>query len=85
MNQQQETTSRAQWVRDHYRLEETTDGRWRAVSSGSATHPQTGKVYSWHYEHIDDTREVVCRYAWAHWGHFNHQDETAAFAEIFSY
>lgn len=35
------SAQRRKWIRDHYRLETTEDGRSRAVSSGSAIHSQT--------------------------------------------
>lgn len=69
------TTTRAQYILNNYRLEQTAEG-WRAVSL------YQGRVYSTIER---STREETCRKARCEWGHFNFEDEARAFATIFGH
>jgi hypothetical protein len=77
-----ESTPRARYIREHYRLEQT-GGVWRAVSEHGGVHAQTGKT--WHSRDVIEgpDRGEVTRQARCRWGHFNFEDEAQAFAEIF--
>jgi hypothetical protein len=74
--------SRAQYIRDTYRLEVTKTG-WRAVNDASGINRQTGEPWRVFATIEGVDRATVIRKARAHWGHFNFEDECRAFNEVF--
>ena len=71
---------RAQYIRDHYKLERTADG-WRAVSNHGGI--SNGRAWHSHSEITDSNRATLIARVRREWGHFNFEDEAEAFAEVF--
>jgi hypothetical protein len=76
-------STRAKYVREHYRLERTPDG-WRAVSEHGGINSQTGEPWSSYTEITGPDRDKVVREARCRWGHFNFEDEARAFNAVFT-
>lgn len=74
--------TRAQYIRDHYRLSQLPDGRWEAVSEHGGIHSQTGEPW-YSYTAFRGDRAAVIGEARRQWGHLNFEDEAAAFVQIF--
>ena len=73
---------RSKYIRDHYKLEKTSTG-WRATSKHGGIDPQTGRHWNSKSEITGSTCDDVRRNARIEWGHFNFEDESMAFNEIF--
>lgn len=68
-------STRAQWIKANYSLTQQADGQWVAEVKGCE--------WSEHRRIVGADRAKVVREFSCRWGHFNYQDEAAAFYEIF--
>jgi hypothetical protein len=78
-------TDRAAYIREHYALTSHVVSGQRVLWIATRHHTDRRTGFRKLLATIDGTdRDDVTRRARCEWGHFNFEDEAAAFAEIFS-